>query len=85
MVSTHDQFTYPSVSFPAACTAGTFSFVLAEKAKRENHATTDSLLPVVQGSKSMDTEMCWTILKSDFSGCNIVRYLISIHIILFHL
>lgn len=85
MVNTHEQFSHPSVSFPAVCIAGTFSFVLAKKAKSENHANTDSLLPVFQGSKSMATEMCWTILKQDFSGCNIIHYLISIQIIIFNL
>lgn len=85
MVNTHEQFTYPRVSFPAACTASTFSCVLTEKARSENHAATDSLLPVVQGSKLMTTEMCWTILKSDFSYCNIVHYFTSIQITLFNL
>lgn len=47
MASTHEQLTYSSVSFPAVCTAGTFSCVLAEKATSENHAATDLLLPVV--------------------------------------
>lgn len=85
MVNAHEQFSYPSVSFPVPCTAGTFSFVLAEKARSENHAAADSLLPAVQGSKSMTTEMSWTILKSDFSSCNIVHCLISIQITLFNL